>query len=299
VLEPASSPLVRVKLTGGAVIQVTPAGEQVDSAAAPYRDGCVRANPFLHRSQLVAVLNDRPVDRFRYLEGFLDLDQADKIRDVFAGSAQSAQQAAKSAKDQRERKIRDLINLLPAERRPLASTWEAFLRNLSDFAASLRLTEGPSASLEELLLTASKAKQLGEGEELAKRRAQLNAADKPLEGIARELARGLPDLKATSDHLAALAASAADSSLSDLLEHARRHLAASKPGTCPVCGQQVDASALLAQITQRLEQLKDYKAQSARLAQETTRWANAWRPPSRRKCAKPRRRCPARAARRG
>src|SRR6267142_3781696 len=74
VLEPASSPLVRVKLTGGAVIQVTPAGEQVDSAAAPYRDGCVRANPFLHRSQLVAVLNDRPVDRFRYLEGFLDLD---------------------------------------------------------------------------------------------------------------------------------------------------------------------------------------------------------------------------------
>ncbi len=81
VLEPVGAPQVSIRFSTGDTITASVAGINGSPRSTAYRDACVQANPVLRRTQLVEFLNDRPSDRFRYFETFLDLSRADEIRE--------------------------------------------------------------------------------------------------------------------------------------------------------------------------------------------------------------------------
>lgn len=50
-----------------------------EGEGAAFRAACERANPFLRREELVAVVRDQPGDRFKYFQSFLDLGPVDRL----------------------------------------------------------------------------------------------------------------------------------------------------------------------------------------------------------------------------
>ena len=73
ILEAEDSPKVVVDLDKGGRIEVGMTSVTVNESGNAYRLACCQGNPFLRRLELLEFLNSKPVDRFRYLDSFLDL----------------------------------------------------------------------------------------------------------------------------------------------------------------------------------------------------------------------------------
>jgi recombinational DNA repair ATPase RecF len=106
ILDGAASSRVILDLAGNAgSITVTPTGIEVKGVGPQLRESCARSSPFLLRKQLLRFLDDRPVDRFKYLEAFLDLGQADETREALQGRSRSHEAAAEDHKKTRDRHL--------------------------------------------------------------------------------------------------------------------------------------------------------------------------------------------------
>ena len=201
VLEPKSARRVTVSFDKHTdKIEVT-----VDSLSAPgkageYRTACMRANPFLVRQQLLRFLQDKPIDRFKYLESFLDLDQADRVRDATSKHAAQLSDEAERGATTRDAHLRAISDMIQPELRPLTLTWPAIVRSLGSVARTLKLVSSPGdPTWEQVLALRVVALSLVTDNDLPKRRARLSVALEEAGKLSSEFeSEALPDIRSTA-----------------------------------------------------------------------------------------------------
>ncbi len=273
VLAASSEPRVEVGFSDGSKIVVTPTSEQVDGRAERFREACVRASPFLRRAQVLEVLAGRPIDRFRYLEGYLDLAQADSLREELSARAEAQNKRAEVAVQKHAKAAANIQAMLsnPDVKQELGSAAE-IEAGLRAAAIKSGVTQSGSEPFDELMQT---ARGFVSGEGLAAKRARLVAAKKSLASFAAM--PECPDVDAIRAKVVQTEAAAAESDLVELLAHAQKHFAAGQEGTkCPVCGQDVDRRATMSAIAARLTSLAEYRAARKHLAKSVSEWRSWW-----------------------
>ncbi len=264
-------PRTEVRLTDGSRIEVGPGGAVVDATAAPYRESCRRADPFLRRSQLLQFLGQRPVDRFRYLESFLDLAEADRIRTQLADKAKDLQASADTRKRDRKRALEAINNALPVERRPLAATWDGLERVLWTWATELDLVDGEVRAWPLIESAAEKAKQIGDDDSAAKERVRREIVGS-MASTTRTAVAALPDLESAAHDLKEEVASSTDAGMVRLLESALPHLQQVEADRCPLCEQRIDRALVVESIQARLSSLSTVRT----LTTAKNRSGRAW-----------------------
>jgi hypothetical protein len=273
VLTAPSEPRVEVGFSDGSKIVVTPTTEQVEGAAAQFREACVRASPFLRRAQVLEVLAGRPIDRFRYLEGYLDLAQADALREELATRAAAENTRADAALQKHGRAAANVAAALPNQdaKRGFSSAAgiETALR-----AAAMQAGVAQSGS-EPVDALVQRARGFVSGEGLAAKRARVVAAIRSLSAFAAM--PDCPDLDAARAKVTQTEEAASESGLADLLSHAQKHFVAGQEGTkCPVCGQDVDRQGTISAIAARLASLTEYQDARRHLSQSISEWRSWW-----------------------
>jgi recombinational DNA repair ATPase RecF len=270
VVDGPSSSQVSITIKGKGRIVVKPGHFEADDAGKALRAGCERSSPFLLRKHLLKFLEDRPVDRFKYLESFLDLGQADQIRESLLARSREHESAAQDHQRTRDAHLRSVLAALPHELVPKTVTWSTTVGALQAWAKQLDVA--PSGkSWDDLLGLADKLGNLLQGESLARRRllfqAALDAWTKVTQATPPE--DPTPLLAKLDD----LVASATDASISSLLEQARRHFDEHPDReACPVCEQRIDVEDVKHGLTRRIDGLRELSAVRARIAEASTSW---------------------------
>jgi hypothetical protein len=259
VLEAASNARTEIELTDASRIAVSVDQTSVDVGAADYRRSCTRADPFLRRSQLLQFLGQRPIDRFRYLESFLDLSEADRIREQLAERASVLKTRADTLKQNRQTALTAISMAMPSERRPLAVTWESLERTFFAWGRQLSLISSEATGWSAVEQSSAVARAAVADDSSASRRGQIQSALTRIGAIRAELAR-LPDLVQSSKQLDKEVARTTDAGLVDLLELARAHFQHGAAGRCPVCEQNIDTGAVAKSIADRLAALSNVKS---------------------------------------
>lgn len=271
VLDGWSAAQVSIDLKGGGSLKVTPTKLDADEKGAALRDKCERSSPFLLRRQLLRFLDDRPVDRFHYLEGFLDLETADQTREVLQSRSRQYEGTAETHRSTLSQHLTLVLSALPADLRPSAPTWTPVVDALVTWAARLNVPSA-SRSWADVVALGARLAPLLKGENLARARLTLENARSRWEEI------GSPPSD-PADYLLKLQAAlvnAVDADLSTLLAEAAKHFAAhTNAASCPVCRQGIDAS-VVQEVQLRLTGLKELQAAREDLAATGTSWKKFW-----------------------
>ena len=271
-----SEPCVELLLEKDGRIQVTlgaPSVVDANAAGHAYREACMRANPFLRRAEMQNVLNDKPSDRFRYLESFFDLRDVDSVRDSLEGRASGSEAAAKQAKQEAERRLSFLVGQIPPHHRPPDASRSALFDAIGRFAVALRILPDPTSEPTRLFEAGRQAQTLVSSNGLSTARAQLNEARSTLDAFRQEFAAAVfGDLAALEHRRRDLEQGSLDGDALEVLSQARTYLEARDDGPCPVCLQSVDPSELRRQLDQRLAALASYKEAVNAIAAQVGLW---------------------------
>lgn len=275
VLEGAERAQVSIDIRAGGSIVVKPGDASVDEKGERLRAGCRRSTPFLLRRQLLHFLNDKPGDRFKYLEAFLGLEEADEVREAFKARAQVHTNAAAEQHRTSQSLLRPVMDCLPREYVPPTTSWQAVVAALASWGSALKL-QGAAADWDGLLEATERLRPLLAGDELARQRLAVRATLGAHAAYAAAVLPGDPSgLLAERDRLSA---AAIDSELSGLLESARAHFAAhATAASCPVCEQGVDAKEVAACLAKRLAVLAELKSVRRKVAEAGEAWLGYWR----------------------
>jgi hypothetical protein len=273
VLDGAASSQVILDLSGNAgSITVTATGLQVQGVGQQLRESCVRSSPFLLRKQLLRFLDDRPVDRFKYLEAFLDLGQADETREALQGRCRNHEAAAEDHKKTRDSHLQAVVALLPRELSPKSISWTSVVSALAVWSQRLKVPLDGS-SWGDLVGLLVKLTPLLQGENLARKRLALQ------ESVAAwaNVGPSPEDPAPLVEKVAVLLQSATDASLSTLLDEAAKHFAAHQDTTaCPVCQQAIEAERIAGEIQKRLVDLRELRAGQRAVAMSASSWQAYW-----------------------
>ena len=268
-------PRAFVELTDGGSIDATVTSTTVHASGDSYRNSCVRGNPFLRRRELLDMLENRPVDRFRYLESFLDLDTADLLIE----SVNAKTEALKRKRSHCVTELRVLLNrlqvLLPEDKRPPSLSLESLLQAAISMARDLNLLE-PTASEEsawDLLEKANTAAtSLITNNALERTR---SAFSRCLEGLANcrnDWLLEIPNLESLNIARDVAVGATTEADLAELLHHAEAHFQAKTGERCPVCHQSVDWDATLEAITARMAALATFRDADSKLTAGILWW---------------------------
>lgn len=263
-------PKVTITLQGGGTIEVTESSATSDKAGQALRAACLRANPFLLRKQLLSFLDDRPVERFRYLESFLDLDQADVAYNALSSRAKQFEGKARVQKQSLESQLatvhRDLVKLAPDGK----EAWTKMVLFLLQRAGESGMDPRPSDWVALKAKTAA-LKPLLVGEHLAKRRVELDAVQEKLSSVA---AMRIPqNPRPIFENLIKREQQGTQATLVDLLNNALAHVEKhSSEEVCPVCLQQISTSNLTLELRRRLDDLKEIANLKKNLHSASMEW---------------------------
>lgn len=262
-----SAARVALTLSRGGAFERRDGAVEGDEPGLTFREACRRARPFLRRDEMLALVQDAPGARFKYFEGFLDLDPVDALSAALAARAKSAKQELADLERRRGECINAARTPLPpgadassvAELRALYFAW----------AARLGLELPAQATWAQLARACERERDRARAPEVRTRRGRLLSS--------RERAERLvpPDLPATSlRRLRAARDKAKEGEHRVLLERALEIVGRTcSPASCPVCEQSVDRAALAGQLRTRLAMLAEVKASE----EEAERLAEAWR----------------------
>lgn len=261
---------VVLTLKGGAKIEATEKQVTCDDGAKNVRAACQKANPFLMRRQLLSFLEQRPVDRFRYLESFLDLEQADALYATITEKARNAESDETANKARLEQLLLSLTQRFPRDRRANIGSWKDVVDAVLAWATS------PSVGLHADDWNALKSqtaalRALLAGEGLARTRAKLNAALAGFESS--EITTPLDPPAPSLLRLAQLQEAANSADDVGLLESAALHLEQNHHATvCPVCEQAISVSELQQRIATRLESVRELRTTRALVQTTMQQW---------------------------
>jgi hypothetical protein len=274
ILESAGSASVKVTLADQGFVEVTSSGVSASESGAAFRNACIKGNPFLRRSEILSFLLSRPVDRFTYLEGFLDLATVDVIASRYADEAARCEAALSNAQRNLTASLRSLSDRLPTPIRPKTSDWNALADSCLRYALDLSLLEAKAThSWPDVELAGKRAEKLSEGDELEKSRAKLTETQNAVnEFTAKHMSKGLPKIGELHEQSGVLKRSTADASVSDLLSHAQKHLETSQTKTCPICGNTIDRERILEDLALRLRDLQAFQEAEQQVRSAVVAW---------------------------
>lgn len=277
ILEPIDSPMVRVKLKGEGSIEVAPNAVIADEQGSAFRNACIKGNPFLRRSEILSFLLSRPVDRFTYLETFLDLAAIDEIAAAYGTEVDRCESKLVNLGNQLEGFLRSIAGRLPEAFRLETAKWADLEASFIKYAIDLSLLNaGQSYQWPDLKLASHKAKVLSEGDRLEKTKATLMEMKNGIEEfLAQHLSKSLPDIGGLYKETESLKESTADASISDLLMHVRLHLDTSPSEVCPICGNIIDRERVLDDLARRLSSLESYQTAERQVRSALGAWRAA------------------------
>lgn len=273
VLVAPKDPFVRIEFRGGSRIDVRPGVFDAHGKGEAIRRACVRGSPFLRRTELLNVLTDRPVDRFRYFEGFLGLDQVDALLKELGDSKSASERRANSLETALQNELEALRPLLPEELRASAGRLEELERAALSWALQLGVPASQAAwsDVQEALRAALQSSDT----EVEQRRSGLQGLSDELSAVeARWKAEVVPHPETLTAELDKLGV--VPSASLELLRHAERHFASTEGEICPVCEQRVDWAATAAEIKRRIADLDEYARLVDRRASALRKWWGRW-----------------------
>lgn len=261
------APRVVIDLAPKGRIEVSPQAVAADSDGAKFREACIRASPFLRRSDLLGFLTSKPGERFRYLESFLDLDVADRLRDALVQRAKAADVAHKESLQKLSLDLGNAAALLPVpERKPVS--WQALQLSFARWARELHLDVPSAATWDDLAELAAGLAASISAETTAKRRAELTSCIEKLAAV--ELPAEASPLLA---ELTAIEAGLAHPDIGPVLEAAARYLHIHPEAeSCPVCEQGIKIAALVERLATRVADF----AGVARCRQQLVALGDSW-----------------------
>ncbi|MGA2765102.1 MAG: AAA family ATPase [Spirochaetia bacterium] len=277
VLEPIENTRVKITLQNGGTIEVTAKESTSNSGGKEFQDSCVVGNPFLRRSEILSFLRSRPVDRFSYLETFLDISQVDDFKDAYSRVVEKCQSEMSTLSTRIETSLEILSAKLPEALRKQIRTLPALEEACFSHAISLSLVDR-AVPYDWSLLVSSKARarELSEGNQLENERADLSSLQTQIaQFISSHIESALPDIPGLNGFVEDLKSSMMDARIVDLLTHAQRHLLESTTSICPVCGNTVNRESLLADLARRLSDLRSFREAKANLDVALSSWKKA------------------------
>lgn len=277
VLEPVDSPRVKVTLKGEGSIEVTPNAVTADVQGSAFRNACIKGNPFLRRSEILSFLLSRPVDRFTYLETFLDLATIDEIAAKYGTEVDRCEFEIGNLRNKLESSLHSFAGRLPQAIRPEAAKWADLEASFIKYAIDLSfLDANQSSQWCDLKLAGQKAKVLSEGDQLEKTKATLTEMKNGIEEfLTLHLSKDLPDIGELYKETESLKESTVDAPISDLLMHVRRHLDTSPSEVCPVCRNTIDRQRVLDDLARRLSSLESYQTAERQVRSALGAWRAA------------------------
>lgn len=257
---------VTVDLSGASRIIVEGDAVTFEGEGAAFRAACARANPFLRREELVAVVRDLPGERFKYFQSFLDLELVDELCESLNKEAKRRNDDLKLRKRSRDDLLQQARSTLSGA--PLAGSVEVTrAAGVAARAAGVPIASECSwADIQRLMATATAGALSPEA--LLRRQHLVTAGES-----ARQLvppAHPMTVLKPLHE----AEARAHESYLLNLLTQALQSVKAhDHGGRCPVCEQTVEREALVQSLQERVGVLEDVK----RLSASATSLATSWR----------------------
>lgn len=278
ILEAGDSPKVIVSLEGGGTIEVGPASVKADDAGNAFRNSCCQGNPFLRRLELLEFLNSKPVDRFRYLDSFLDLVVVDDALQKLSDKEKELGRVVTKSDQAIQSALTNLGNRLPTDLKPTALLLSDYQLAAVRLGIRLSLLKSETATWEELSQARTQAELLGKGDELEAARRNLSNAKESLKKVGESLAKlRRDDLASLDGKRAALEQTVVLSQLAPLLEHARQHIAQNDGEHCPLCGQVVDRKSLLESIDRKLSDMTEYRNVVQKIGLSARLWRDVWK----------------------
>lgn len=268
-------PRVFVELTDGGSIDATSTSTTVHASGDSYRNSCIRGNPFLRRRDLLQVLENRPVDRFRYLESFLDLDTADLLIESVNAKTEALRRKRSPCVSQLLVLFNRLEVLLPEDKRPLSPSLASLLQAAISMARDLFLLEAPAPeeSPWDLLQKANTAATtLITDNALERKRSIFSRCLEAVANCKNDWLLEIPNLEALNNARDEAAGATTEADLAELLHHAEVHFQAKTGERCPVCQQSVDWDAILEAIKARLAALATFSDADSKLVTGVLWW---------------------------
>ncbi|MGB6066418.1 MAG: AAA family ATPase [Desulfomonilaceae bacterium] len=277
VLEPVESPGIKVTLTKSGFLEVSADSLSADDAGTAFQRACVKGNPFLRRSEILNFLLARPVDRFTYLEAFLDLTDIDEIAKKYRDAVDRCESGLTSSRNQLESSLRSFSDRLPQLFRSKASRWGDLEGSCLRYGSEISVLDArENGGWNDLETAGKRARGLSEGDQLEKNRSSLTEIGNLVrEFEERHLSKVLPNIEDLHRQCEQQKESTVDAPIADLLSHARLHLEASTAGVCPVCLNGIDREQVLEQLISRLQKLKSYQEAEKRVRSALATWRNA------------------------
>lgn len=259
----ASESHVRVELADGGAIDVGLDAEAFEGSGETFRAAAIRGNPFLSRKELLGVLDDKPGDRFRYIESFLDLGVIDEHLAVLEARIQRLQRAWEADASYVGETASAVLRLVD-HNEPVAG-WSELAQALRVVGHDLGVV-ALAANWDEQKAAAKLLKHNLADADLPKRRGWLLGALGDLDSVESEMTEAGPFGMADAfAEVRRLSAAADEAALADLLAHAEVHFRNLEGSVCPVCEQAVSYSETHAAISRRLDGLKAYRDATARV----------------------------------
>lgn len=272
-------PRVAVTLTNGGTLEALTDKVEANEQGVKFRQGCCSGNPFLRRLELLDFLTAKGVDRFKYLDSFLDLAAVDKAMVDLNAKVSGYSTKVTTTTEKIQRIVLPLISRLPTDLQPNEQRREILEQSAYKLAVRLKVVEATvEPSWDALCKAAESAASLGTADELEATRAKLVKSQGAIETFAGKIPAAIPtDFEKLVARQKELEAQATDAGLSDLLQHAKTHLEG-KPGeTCPLCNQPIRHDQLLESVDARLKGLSDFRQTTLSLQSTVARWRQIWR----------------------
>lgn len=274
ILEPSDSPEVKITLADSSQIKLTTNSKETSGTGDVFRNACIKGNPFLRRAEILDFLNQRPRDRFAYIESFLDLAVIDEIYTKYKHEYERCENAYSRKQSELNSKLNPLSARLPEDFRTQRFIWEDFKVSCIQYAISLSILEAKEdIGWEDLLNSGKKAKELSEGNKLEVLRAKLTNMLRVVNSFVERFPMGdLPLVDELNQSCEGLKKSSIDASISELLIHAQKHFSAAEPANCPICNNTVNAEVILSSLSSRLETLRTYQEADKELKYAIDKW---------------------------
>ena len=180
ILEAVDSPRVVVDLETRGRIAVGMTDLQADEAGNAFRMACCRGNPFLRRMELLEFLNSKPVDRFRYLDSFLDLRVVDDALHAISEKEEELGRLVTRSEQSIQGTLTSLIARFPPDLRPASLTLDDFRLSIARLGVRLNLLESETAGWEQIANAQTQAETLSQGDGLETARRTLTVANESL-----------------------------------------------------------------------------------------------------------------------
>ena len=271
-------PRVAISTQSGISIIVTPGNVETDDEGYKYRKACAVGNPFLRRKELLAVLSAKPVDRFTYLESFLDIELADKTIVELTETVGKITQDANEISAKINSELMPINSAIPKEIRPAKPDIAAIKDFALGLAFKLNLLEEKKKDWDSLMTAAAQAKSLSTGDALVTKRMTLEKANDEITKYCDKymscLITNLNELEVVREELEKKTANV--DSLLGLLEHAKKHLEIEEGAICPICGQDIDREKTIDSLSGRLSELAEYREINKTLKEIAGTWATKW-----------------------